>query len=396
MAEIKMMRAYVGRADFTPKEGYVLTEREKNDKRALKGNQVFKNLSLAVEDVPVPVPTGRKVLIKVAACGVCGTDLSVVRCGDDGYTGYDARIKFPVILGHEFSGEVVAIGDEVETLEVGDLVVAEPMQWCGRCANCRKGDVNNCLALDEIGLTMDGGFAQYYMADEKSMCKMNAIYDLYKDKKKALEVAAIVEPACVSYGGMIVQPGGFKPGGTVVVYGVGAIGLTSIALARASGAAKIIAFATREARAKIAKEVGADIVLNPRELAAQGISQADMVMKYTDGLGADMVVECTSAGNTTYPEIVNMMAPRGVIVQLGVQAATYGVDISTLQTRNVKLLNRMGHAGDDIFPAVIRMIASGRLNVEPIITAKFPLEQIEDAFEAASNGNEGKVIVTID
>lgn len=389
------MKAYRGKAEFAPKQGYVLTERERTDKRALKGSQVWKNLKTGIDEVPVPKPTDRQVLIKVAACGVCGTDLGVVAMDDEGYTRYDARVKFPVTLGHEFAGEVVEIGENVSTLKVGDLVVAEPMQWCGRCINCRKGNVNNCLELDEIGLTVDGGFAEYYMADEKSMCNMNAMLDLYQDKNKALEIAALVEPTCVSYGGMIVQPGGFKPGGTVVVYGVGAIGLTAIAIARASGAAEIIAFATRETRARIAKEIGADIVLNPRELEKQGISQADIVMKYTDGLGANMVVECTAKGNTTYPEIVNMMAPNGSIIQLGVQASNYDIDITTLQTKNVKIYNRMGHAGDDIFPSVIRMIASGRLNIEPILTAKYPLEDIEEAFKAAASGSEGKVIVTL-
>lgn len=383
------MRAFVIDGDFSPKEGYVLSDREKATRRALRGNMVFNHIQLGLRDVEIPEIKDDEVLIKIGACGICGTDLHLVEVGDDGYTVYGSHCKFPVISGHEFSGEVVKLGSRVKTVQIGDLVAIEEMQWCGECPSCRISKFNQCQNLEEIGISKNGGFAIYCAVKEKFCCNINNIAEHYGDKMAALELGALAEPTCVAYSGMVINGGGVRPGDTVVIFGAGPIGLASIAVAKASGAGQIIVFDTKEEKLALAKNMGATHVYHSLQ-----VSPSETVNALTGQKGANMIVECAGAFQATYPEICKMLAIEARIIQLGISSKTAPVDITALQVKNARLQGSLGHAGNGIYPSVLNMMASGNLDMRKMVTGRYSLEHIEDAFKAARLPESGKVLVS--
>lgn len=387
------MKAYCVQADWAPKPGYILSEREKTTMRALRGNLIWKNIRTGIVDLPMPEIKRDEVLIKVGACGVCGSDIHMEEVGEDGYTVYPGHTKFPLVLGHEFAGEVVEVGRDVTSVRTGDLIAVEQIQWCGKCQACRTGMFNQCLNLEEVGLSSDGGFTEYAVVNERFCCNINSIAELLGSKLAALEAGALIEPTAVAYSGMVINSGGMKPGSNVVVFGNGAIGLASISLAKAFGAAKIIVFGTNEVRNELAVVAGADHVLNPNELANNGSSPSQAVMDLTMGIGAAMIVEAAGNGAKTYPEITKSIAIRGKIVQLGMEALYTPIDLTALQVKNAAIYGSLGHAGSDIYPSVLRMMASGRIDMRKIVTARFPLKDTHEGILASKSRKHGKVLV---
>ena len=261
------MKALVLSAQWDPRPDYVLCDLEKCTGKAVTGSSVWRYPKMEVKEVAKPKIKPDEVLLKVKACGVCGSDIHFYETDKDGYILYPGLTKFPTTTGHEFSGEIVEVGKEVEGFQVGDMVTAEEMIWCGHCRPCRDGYPNQCLNLEEIGFTIPGAFAEYIAIGAKFCWKLNALMDLYKDETKVYEMGATVEPTCVAYNGIFECAGGFKPGGYAVVYGAGPIGLAAIGLCKAAGAAKVIAFEVSEARRKLAKKMGADYVFDPRKVS---------------------------------------------------------------------------------------------------------------------------------
>ncbi|MGC9063314.1 MAG: alcohol dehydrogenase catalytic domain-containing protein, partial [bacterium] len=257
------MKGLVLDAEWTPKPGYVVSDFEKTTGKAITGNSIWKNPRLEVKEVPDPTPGPKDVVLKVKACGVCGSDVHFYETDKDNYILYPGLTKFPSVIGHEFSGEVVAVGKDVKDLKVGDMVTAEEMIWCGECVPCRNGYPNQCLNLEEIGFTINGAFAEYIVIGAKYCWKIDGIATRYGDRDKAFEAGALVEPTSVAYNGMFVRAEGFKPGGYVVVFGAGPIGLASIALAKAAGASKIVSFEVSAKRRELARLMGAEYVYNP-------------------------------------------------------------------------------------------------------------------------------------
>jgi 2-desacetyl-2-hydroxyethyl bacteriochlorophyllide A dehydrogenase len=390
------MKCYYVEADWAPKKGYILSERELAERRAIRGDFVWKNVRASLKDVPIPEMKSDEVLIKVGACGVCGSDLHAIESDEEGYSVFASHTKFPVILGHEFSGEIVEIGKEVKGYKPGDIISVEQIRWCGRCRSCRTGMFNQCENLEEIGLSADGGFAEYAVVPEKYCCKINNIADLLGDKMAALEAGALAEPTCVAYSGMVVNAGGLKPGSNVAVFGAGPIGLAAISLARAFGAAQIFVFNTNPARAKLPKKIGADHVFDPEELARQGTSPGKAVLEMTDGIGAGMIVEATGNFSTVYPEIIQCMDNGARIVQLGIGNTPAAFDVGPFLRKNAHIVGSLGHAGSDIFPSVLRMMASGRIDMRKIITGRYSLDNAAEAIKASGDRNlgHGKVLVS--
>ncbi|MCQ2501665.1 MAG: alcohol dehydrogenase catalytic domain-containing protein [Lachnospiraceae bacterium] len=390
------MKAYVLEAEWAPKPDYKLNNREATEKRAVKSCNVYKNIRAGLQNVEIPKMGDHDVLIRVGACGICGTDMHVAANGPDGYCTYAGHLRLPVILGHEFSGEVVEVGKAVSGIQVGDLIATEQIQWCGSCRICRTGMFNQCEHVEEVGLSCDGGFAEYAVVPEKYVCVINNIAEFYGDKMAALEAGALAEPTCVAYSGIQINGGGVKPGSTVVVFGAGPIGLASVALARAFGAAQIIVFNTNPARDEIAKIMGADIVMNPRTLAAQGSSAGEFVREMTAGLGAEMFVEATGNYAEVYPEIIKSLHAGARIVQLGVGAQNTSFDVMPLLQSNSRIIGSLGHAGSDIYPSVLRLMASGRIDMRKMITGRFKLDDIDAAIENSKKRElgHGKVMVS--
>lgn len=388
------MKALQVNAQWKPREGYHPTEREERDQRAIMGSDLFYHPSLELVEKPVPEPEDDEVLMKVGGAAVCGSDTMFLGSDEDDYTYYCGHCKLPCVIGHEFSGEIVKVGKNVTTFRKGDLVVAETMNWCGECSACRAGLFNQCENLEEIGFSLDGAFAEYLVAKEKFCFHVEELVEVYGSKERALEVAAMVEPTAVAYNGMFTRGGGFRPGGNVAVFGAGPIGLSAISLARAAGAAKVIAFDKNPIRMGLAKDVGADYIFNPDELTEQGSSPAEKVLELTKGVGVEMAVEATHHQSETIPEIEKMMAFGGTIAQIGISPVRTPIMSTFLQKKGINYHCSIGSSGHDIWPHVIRLIASGRIDPRKFLTKCYPLDQAIEAIEAASKLEGGKFVVT--
>ncbi len=382
------MKALVLDAKWDPRPEYPLSDWEKKTGKAITGSSVWRHPKLEVRQVADPKPGPDDVLLRVKACGVCGSDIHFYEHDADDYILYPGLTKFPTTTGHEFSGEVIEVGANVKDLKVGDMVTAEEMIWCGYCTPCRNGYPNHCENLEEIGFTIPGAFAECIAIGAKYCWKLDAIAEKYGSIDKAYEAGSVVEPTSVAYNGMFPRAGGFAPGAYVAVFGAGPIGLASVALARASGAGLVASFEVSPNRRELAKKLGADLVYDPTQ-----VSPSQTLMDLSKGEGFDFMVEAAGAPLKTIPEMEKALAISGKIVQIGRAAQRVPMYLETLQVRRGQVFGSQGHSGDAVFPSVIRMMASGRLDMTQMITARYGLEKTVEAIAASGERFHGKITV---
>jgi hypothetical protein len=382
------MKGLVLDAVWEPKSDYDVSDWEKETGKAITGNSIWRHPKLEVREWADPKPGPHDVLLQVQACGVCGSDMHFYETDAQDYILYPGLTKFPTILGHEFSGKVVEVGKEATGLKVGDMVTVEEMIWCGRCTPCRNGYPNHCTNLEEIGFTIPGAFANYIAVDEKFCWKIDAIAERFGDEQKAYEVGAMTEPSCVSYNAMFSRAGGFKPGHFVSVFGAGPIGLAAIGLARAAGAGMIVAFEVSPPRLELAKQVGAEYAYDPRQ-----VTPSEVLMELSKGEGFDFHVEAAGVPHLAVPEMEKSLAINGKIVQIGRAAQRVPMYLETFQVRRSQFFGAQGHSGDENFPNVIRLVASGRLDLSPIITARYNLKDTVQAIARSTDRTDGKIMV---
>lgn len=387
------MKGLVLEAQWQPKSDYRLSDFEKKSGQSITASSVWRYPKISLQDKPVPQIGPNQVLLKVKACGICGTDNHLVETTPDGYMLYPGLAKFPSVLGHELSGQVAEVGANVKTLKVGDPVTVEEMNWCGECTPCRNGFPNQCVNLEEIGITVDGGFEEYLAVDARYCWKIDGFMDVYHDEDKMYEAGATVEPTCVAYNAVFEIGGGFRPGAYVVVFGAGPIGLAGTALAKCGGASKVIVFEMLEARQKLSKAMGADYVFNPAALEEQGASAHEVIMDITKGEGADFYLESAGLPTKTMPEITKALAVDSTIVQVGRAAEEAPLYIETLQVRRSRLAGAQGHSGHGNFPNVIRLMSAGMIDMTKQITARFPLSDAVAAIAKAGERDGGKVMI---
>ncbi|MDH7486454.1 MAG: scyllo-inosose 3-dehydrogenase [Anaerolineae bacterium] len=382
------MKALVLNAQWDPRPDYPLSDWERETGKAISGYQVWRYPTLEVKEVETPTIKPDQVLIKVKACGVCGSDIHFYETDEDGYILYPGLTRFPTTTGHEFSGQVVEVGSAVQDLKVGDMVTAEEMIWCGYCTPCRNGFPNHCANLEEIGFTIPGAFAEYIAVGAKYCWKLNALLDRYGDEEKVYEAGALCEPSSVAYNTIFVRAGGFRPGAYVAVYGVGPIGLAAIAECKAAGAAKIIAFEVSAPRLELARKMGADYAFNPKE-----VTPHEVVMELTEGQGADLHVEAAGVPPLTIPEMEQSLAINAKIAVVGRAAQRVNMYLEMLQVRRSQVFGSQGHSGHAIFPSVIRLMASGLLDMTPIITSRYNLDGVVEAIIKSGDRTDGKIMV---
>ena len=387
------MKGLVVHAEWQPRPGYVVSEFERSTGKAITGSSVWRYPKLSLEDLPEPRLGPKDVLIRPKACGICGSDVHFYETDEEGYMLYPGLTKFPVIIGHEFSGEVVEVGSEVRDLRPGDMVTSEEMIWCGECTPCRNGYPNQCLNLEEIGFTIPGAQAEYIVVGAKYCWKINDLVERYGDVDRAYEAGALCEPTSVAYNAMFTRAGGFRPGGYVAVFGTGPIGFAAIALARAAGAGKIIAFEVSPIRQELARKIGADEVYNPVELERQGTSPRQVLLESTKGEGVDLHVEAAGAPARTIPEMEASLAIGGKIVMIGRASERTPIYLEHFQTHAAQIYGAQGHSGYGNFPYVIRLMAAGKIDMTQIITSRFPLDQAVEAVQKATRREDGKIMV---
>lgn len=388
------MKGLVLTAEREPRPDYQLSDFEQRTGKAITGSSVWRNPKIQVDTVDDPIPGPDDVLIQINYCGICGSDVHFYETDREGYMLYPGLTRFPVVIGHELCGTVEEVGKNVKNLKVGSMVTCEEMIWCGHCVPCRNGFPNHCTNLEEIGFTINGGFADYLAINAKYCWPIDAILERYSDREKALQAAAFCEPTSVAYNGMFVRGGGFQPGANVVVYGAGPIGLAAIALARAAGAARIIAFEVNADRRNLGKTLGADDAFDPVSLTNNGTDVTNLIFDLTDGEGADMHVECAGAMEHTIPVMESSLAINGKIIIIGRAAEKTPIYLENLQVRRSQIFGSQGHSGHAIFPSVIRLMAAGRIDMTKAVTKVATLGNAVDAIENLSKTrSDGKIQV---
>jgi scyllo-inosose 3-dehydrogenase len=382
------MQALQLTAEWSPRPGYNLSDYEVETRKVKGGSQVWKNPSIALNDVPDPSPKPDEVVIEVAAVGICGSDMHMYEMGEDGYMLYPGLTRFPNILGHEFSGRVVALGADVAGLKVGELVTAEEIQWCGKCVSCRRGYVNHCDNIDELGFTIPGAMAQYIAVNARYCWKLDEIADRLGDEQQALILGAMVEPTGVSYHAMFNRIHTWQPGVYVAVFGGGPIGLAALALAVAAGAAQVIVFDVSPSRRALAEHMGATSVFDP-----VGLDLNETLLDLTYGRGVDFVVEAAGAPDHTLAPLTDSLAVNATVAHIGRSEKPTPLSLEHYQVRGVQLAGSLGHAGHGTFQNVIRMMASGRLDTRPMISARMPLTDAKTAFKRLESREDAKIML---
>ena len=327
---------------------------------------------MTYKDVPDVFPKKNEVKLKVRACGICGSDVH-------GYLGITGRRIPPLIMGHEFSGEVVELGEGVTDLKVGDRFAEYPLDFCGECEMCKKGDVHLCLNKRAFGvLTVDGAFADYICVPAKVCFKL-------KDNV-SYTVGSIMEPLAVSY--RAVNHLGDIEGKSVLVVGAGTIGLLALACVKLKKPAKIYVSDMNEHRLEIAKQLGADVVLNPAK-----VDVAEYIMKETDGKGIEGVVEAVGVTATT-KQSIDVLAFGGAAVWIGISAQHIDVEMQKIVCRELKVQGTFLY-GFEEFRTVVGYLNDGILNIEPIISKEITLEELPAMMETLHKNHGDLIKVTV-
>ena len=340
---------------------------------------------IRVEDIDVPrIRTSDDVLVEVLWCGICGTDLHEYMVGPivtpvspHPLTG----VTIPQTLGHEFSARVVETGSDVTDVKVGDRVSIMPAIVCGRCHWCRRGLGHLCVKFACTGLSAEtGGLAQYAVLKDYQLATL-------PDSVSDLE-GAVVEPACVAAYG--IDRVGVHGGDVVLITGAGPIGVLSAMYANAIGASTVVIAEPNPNRAALARAMDIGPVLDPTQ---EGF--ADYISELTQGLGVDVVAECsgTTPGLTT---AMNSVRSRGSIVQTGLHTKPASLDAMRLSEKDISYVGSWCYLITD-WPRIIRLIAAGKYPVAKAITAQISLESVvPKGFDILVNptGDELKVIVS--
>ena len=380
------MKALTLSAEWAPKPGYDLTEEERELRRPRNANMVWKAPSLDLDDVPDPGLKPDHVMLEIAAVGICGSDMHMYEAGGDGYMLYPGLVCTPNILGHEFAGKIIEVGADVKDLQVGDLVAVEEIQWCGECNACRRGFVNHCLDIEELGFTIPGAMAQYLPVRAKYCWKLDEVAERFGETE-ALVMGAMVEPTGVSYQGLFNRLHNWLPGNNVVIFGAGPIGLAAEALVIAAGANQVIVFDPSESRRAFADKMGASVSLDPA-----GIDLDDAIMQHTFGRGIDYVVECAGFADRTIEPLDRCLAVNASIIDIGMGGDKPTLPIVAYKRMGVQLAGSLGHAGGP-FQQVIRMMASGRIDMRKMVSARMPLDDALAAFKRLESREDAKIIL---
>ncbi len=335
-----------------------------------------------VEEVSEPPAPGLgQVKIKVDWCGICGSDLHEYDVGPIFIPTVEPHPltgqKAPLTLGHEFSGEVVAIGDGVTNVVVGDRVAPDACQYCGTCDMCKVNRYSVCESLAFTGLMVDGAFAEYVNVPA---------YTLYKlPPGLSGEAGALVEPIAVGIHAL--RQGKVMIGDTVCVLGAGTIGLVTIQAAMAAGASKVFCIEMAEERKRYAAELGA-IVLDPTNVDVTAEVKAQ-----TGGLGVNCAVECIGKA-VTVNTCISVTKRGGTVVIVGIFEKPGEINYNDLVFEEKTLVGSLAYYGE--FDTAIALLADGRLKAEPLITGKIKLDDIvEKGFEELLKNRESNVKILV-
>ncbi|MBI3029341.1 MAG: alcohol dehydrogenase catalytic domain-containing protein [Candidatus Rokubacteria bacterium] len=321
---------------------------------------------LRVEAATDPAPAAGEALVRVRAAGLCGTDFRI-------WAG-DRPVRYPLIMGHEFIGDVVAVGPGVLNVKPGDAVAVEPNYSCGACALCREGNRNLCLSRTAVGIDVDGGFAE--LARVPARCCWPSPPGLRPEQLLLTEPLAVVAHA--------VGRGAVRQGETAAVLGTGTLGLLAVQVLNARGA-RVLAVSRGDRRLSLARQLGAEAV---HSLATGPGTEAARTFSGREGV--DLVVE--TAGTPEAVEAAMELArPGGRVVLTGLPHEPSRVHFFWVVRRELTLLGSMIY--QDEFPEAMRLLETGAVKVERLVTHRFALDAIQEAFAAHHSPESIKVAV---
>ena len=333
----------------------------------------YKNLELA--DLPAPSPAPDEVLIRVAACGICGSDVH-------GYDGSSGRRIPPIVMGHEAAGVIAAVGSAVKTFAPGDRVTFDSTVYCGECPNCRRGNVNLCDRHQVLGVSCAdyrraGAFAEFVAVPARILYRL-------PDNFSFAEAAMLEAVAVAIHGVNLAQ---LAPGSTALVVGAGTIGILTLQALRAAGCSKVFVTDVDTQRLALAKKLGAtETFLSDDSLLAR-------ILERTNNEGVDVAIECVGR-NETVAASIDVTRKGGTVVLVGNIAPNVNLPLQKVVTRQIRLQGSCASAGE--YPQAIEWMASGKIQVKPLITAIAPLEEGPRWFERlhAREPNLLKVVLT--
>lgn len=329
---------------------------------------------LTVTTVPKPGYGPGEVLIAVRHAGVCGTDLHIAEW--DAWA--QGRIKPPLVVGHEFAGEIVAVGDGVTELKVGQLVTAEGHIICGHCLQCRTGNGHICRNTRIIGVDRDGAFADFISMPATNVLPLDGI---------PTEIGAIMDPMGNAFHTVLTAE---IPGSTVFIVGCGPIGCFAVGIARAAGAAKVIASDVNPKRLELARKMGAHVLINPAKDDVLKVIQGE-----TGGEGVDVVCEMSGVPQALHQAFAAVRM-GGRVQLLGIPKGEVPIDFATeIIFKGITIYGVIGRKMYETWHQMRRFLSAGQFDPRPVITHRFPLAKIDDALAAIRSGDAGKVILEI-
>jgi threonine 3-dehydrogenase len=326
---------------------------------------------LELVDRPEPQPGPGDVKIRVLRAGICGTDLHIEAWDDWAAHAVDV----PLVVGHEFAGEVVELGDQVCDVRVGDQVSGEGHIVCGTCRNCRAGRRHLCIRTKGIGVNRDGAFADYVVLPESNVWVHNPPIDL--------DLAAVFDP----FGNAVHTALSFPlVGEDVLITGAGPIGLMAAAVCRHVGARFVVITDVSPPRLELAKRMGVDLAI---DVSRQRVAEAQRELGMVEGFDVGLEM---SGHPAALPEMLENMNHGGRIAVLGLPNGPIEIDWGKIVTHMITIKGIYGREMFETWYAMSAMLRSG-LSIAPVITDRFPAEQWQEAFATTRAGRSGKVVI---
>jgi alcohol dehydrogenase, propanol-preferring len=326
---------------------------------------------LEIEEIPTPEPGPGEVLVKVASCGVCHTDLHYLDHGTPTFK------KPPLVLGHEVAG-TIASPDPTGRLAEGDHVLLPAVVSCGRCMACRTGRENICEHSVMLGNNVDGGYAEYMTIPAKDVLRL-------PDEIPLIEGAIIADALTTPYHA-VVHRGRVQPGDRVVVVGCGGVGLNLVQMAAALGA-RVVGVDLSPEKLAWATRLGAEAVFNPRD-----VERPEKTLRELTEGGADVAFE--AVGRPETQELaVNSLRTGGRAVLVGYSPASLKLNTGRVMFRELEIVGSLGCRPAD-YPRVIELARQGKVQVAELVTRRFTLDQIGDAFDHLRSGDAIRSVVT--
>ena len=322
----------------------------------------YEKEDIRIEDVPEPSAGAGEVKLRIKTCGICGSDLHEYRSGPFIIPRrphpLTQRAGGPVILGHEFTAEVVAAGDEAGNFQIHDRVVANPLIYCGKCHYCQSGRHIMCTKLGTFGFAADGAFAEYAVFPQHALLRLP---DSVSD-----DMGAFVEPLAVAL--HAVKRSGLSLGDSVAVIGAGPIGLLVMQACRAAGAGQVFVIEPIKARRRLAETLGASAAIDP-----QTTNPGKLIADATQNLRADIAFDCVG-NQPAFDTAVKATGRRGTICVVGLSLKPIEVPFIRLWGHEKTITFSSGY--EDEFPAAICLLADGRVEIDAMISDRIKLDEL--------------------